>query len=108
MKKEDKFQLELIEDLNDLFPGCMIFELDPVLYGQGIPDLLILYKNTWAALECKRWVSARRRPNQPWYIEKMNNMSFAAFIYSENREEIIHALCDSFGVGRSARILKSK
>lgn len=97
---ESKFQLELIKDLEDLFPGCMIFKMDPDLYGQGIPDLLILHKTFWAALECKRLSGSRRQPNQPWYVEKMNHMSFAAFIYPENREEIIRALCDTFGVDR--------
>lgn len=102
MKKEDKFQLELMKDLEDLFPGCIILKNDPQ-DRQGIPDLLVLYKNRWAALESKRWASAIKQPNQPWYVGVMNDMSFAAFIFPENREEIIHALCESFGVGGLAR-----
>jgi hypothetical protein len=98
IKPETKFERELIKDLKDLFPGCMIFKLDSAMY-QGIPDRLILYRNTWAALECKESAGAKKQPNQPWYVEVMNNMSFAAFIYPENREEIINALCDTFGVG---------
>lgn len=96
MSLESDFQAELIQDLEDLFPGCIVVKNDPN-YTQGIPDLLVLYKNTWAALECKRSARERPRPNQPWYVETMNHMSFAAFIFPENREEIINALQHTFG-----------
>lgn len=95
---ESKFQAELIKDLKDLFPGCIVLKNDSS-YIQGIPDLLVLYKTTWAALECKRILGASKQANQEWYVETMNHMSFASFIYPENREEILHALCDTFGVG---------
>lgn len=97
--KESQFQAELIKDLKDLFPGCLVIKNDPN-YIQGIPDLLVLHGPNWIALECKRSAREATQPNQQWYIEVMNDMSFAAFIYPENREEIIHAICDAFGVGR--------
>lgn len=100
---ESKFQANLIEDLKDLFPGCIILKNDPN-YVQGIPDLLVLYRNCWAVLECKRsydemvkCVRENKPPNQSWYVETMNHMSFAAYIYPENREEIINELCKTFG-----------
>lgn len=102
---ESKFQAALIKDLKDLFPGCVILKNDSG-YTQGIPDLLLLYKTNWAVLECKRsfeemekCVRENNPPNQAWYVEMMNDMSFAAFVYPENRKEIINALCESFGVG---------
>jgi hypothetical protein len=100
---ESKFQAELIQDLKDLFPGCIVLKNDSS-YMQGIPDLLVLYKNNWAALECKRSANEKVQPNQPWYVETMNHMSFAAFIYPENREEIIDELCRSFGLGGPTRL----
>lgn len=95
MPLESKFQREVIDDLKDLFPNCLIVKQDAG-YIQGIPDLLILFNDRWAALEIKRWERARIQPNQEYYVDLMNHMSFAAFIYPENKEEILHALQRSF------------
>lgn len=92
---ESGFQDALREELYDLFPGCMIMKLDSS-YIQGIPDLLILYEDKWAVLECKKYASARRQPNQEYYVDKMNRMSFAAFIYPENKEEVLYELQRTF------------
>lgn len=90
---ESGFQDKLRKDLETLFPGCMIFKMDQI---QGIPDLLILYKNMWASLECKQHANAKRRPNQEYYVGKMNEMSFSKFIYPENKEEILNELRETF------------
>ena len=92
---ESGFQDRLISDLKAMFPGCMITKLDSS-YIQGIPDLLILYKHRWAVLECKKSANAKKRPNQDYYVDKMNEMSFAAFICPENKEEVLHELQRSF------------
>lgn len=92
---ESGFQDGLRDDLYDLFPGCMIMKLDSG-YIQGIPDLLILYKDKWAVLECKKSANARRQPNQEYYVNKMNDMSFAAFICPENKEEVLYELQRAF------------
>lgn len=92
---ESGFQDGLIKDLKNLFPGCMIMKLDSS-YIQGIPDLLVLYKNKWATLECKKHANARRQPNQPYYVDKMNEMSFSSFIYPENKEEVLYDLQQAF------------
>ena len=65
-------------------------------YIQGIPDLTILYSDKWATLECKRSKNANRQPNQEWYVEHMDNMSFSRFVYPENKEEILNELEQAF------------
>ena len=92
---ENSFKTKLISEVEDMFPGCIIVHLDPTEI-QGIPDLLILYKDRWAALEGKKSANAPHRPNQDYYVDLMNRMSFAAFIYPENKEEVLYELQQSF------------
>ena len=88
-KLESGFQDKLREELKNLFPGCMVFKMDRI---QGIPDLLILFKDKWASLECKKSVRASHRPNQEYYVDLMNQMSFSSFIYPENKDEVLEGL----------------
>lgn len=90
-KLERDFQRSLVLELKALFVDCIVTKLD-TSHIQGIPDLLILYKNKWATLECKRSASAKRQPNQLYYVDRMNEMSFSRFICPENREEVLNAL----------------
>ena len=90
---ESKFQSDLIEEIKTLFPGCLVFKMDQ---QQGIPDLLILYGPRWASLECKRCSTAQRQPNQTYYVELMNRMSFSSFIYPENKEDVLNELQCTF------------
>jgi len=105
MARESKFQSELIMDLKDLFPGCMVLKND-ANYIQGIPDLLILYRNNWAALECKRSLYEPYQPNQEYYLEVMDDMSFASMICPENREAVLYELQQSFSIRGLARFSK--
>ena len=89
---ESRFKTRLIKELKDLFPGCIVLHMDPNEI-QGIPDLLILYGNKWAALEGKKFEDASVRPNQAYYVDLMDCMSFASFIYPENKDEVLDALC---------------
>ena len=88
---ERDFQAKLIKELKVIFKGCIIVKNDPN-YIQGIPDLLILYNDRWAALEVKKSATAHHQPNQEYYVDLMDQMSFAAFIYPENKEEILYEL----------------
>ncbi len=96
-KLEKNFQSNLIKELKKLFNGCIIMKLDSS-YIQGIPDLLVLYKNKWATLECKKDASSKKQPNQEYYVKLMNDMSFSSFIYPENKEEILNELQQAFEV----------
>ena len=88
INKENVFQASLIRTIKNMLPGCIVLKLDPN-YMQGIPDLLILHGLAWAALECKKSENAPHQPNQDFYVNKMNRMSFAAFIYPENTQQVL-------------------
>lgn len=91
MSKESVFQNKLIEKLKKELPGCIVMKNDSG-YIQGIPDLTVVYKDKWATLECKRSKNESHQPNQDYYVEHMNNMSFSRFIYPENKEEVLEEL----------------
>lgn len=95
MKNENKFQANLIKELKSIFPGCMVLKNDSS-YCQGIPDLLVLYKDKWAMLECKRDKNSSHRPNQDYYIGMLDEMSYARFIFPDNKEEVLHELQQAF------------
>lgn len=79
-----------------MFPGCIILKNDPN-YLQGIPDLTIFWHDRWATLEVKKDAKASHQPNQDYYVDIMNQMSFSRFIYPENKEEVLHELQHAFG-----------
>lgn len=87
---EREFQSIIKRKIQHKLPGCIITKIDP--YIQGIPDLLILYKDKWATLECKKDKKSRHQPNQDYYVNLLNEMSFSRFVYPENEEYIIKEL----------------
>lgn len=95
-KLERDFQSKLIKEIKQRFPGCVVMKNDPN-YIQGIPDLTILYNDRWAALETKRSLGATHRPNQDYYVTKLDRMSFSRFICPENKEEVLGELQSAFG-----------
>lgn len=95
---EPEYQAKLIKKLKARFPGSVVQKEDSE-YIQGIPDLLILYNNKWATLEVKTSEDAEHRPNQDYYVDKMNRMSFSSFIFPENEKEVLEALTLFFDGG---------
>lgn len=94
-KLESKFQKELIDEIKSLYPGCIIMKNDSS-YIQGIPDWTILYKDKWAVLEAKKQKNAKKQPNQEYYVDKLNGMSFSRFVYPENKQEVLNELQQTF------------
>lgn len=99
---ESSFQRFLLQKIRSMFPGCIILKNDPT-YLQGIPDILILFENKWAALEVKASLNSPKRPNQRYYVQIMNEMSFAAFVCPENEEDVLYDLQQTFKPSRSTR-----
>jgi hypothetical protein len=92
---EAKYQAELIKKLRRLFPNCVILKNDPG-YLQGVPDLVIFHGDRYAFLEVKARHDSPVRPNQEYYVDLLDQMSFAAFIYPSNEEEVLRDLQASF------------
>lgn len=92
---ERDFQALVIKELKDRLPGCIVVKNDPS-YIQGLPDITIFYEECWATLECKKSKNAPHRPNQDYYVELMNEMSFSSFIYPENKQEVLDDLEEFF------------
>lgn len=95
-KLESKFQKELMDEIKEMYPGCVVIKNDSS-YIQGFPDWTILYEDKWAVLECKREEGASKQPNQDYYVERLDDMSFSRFVYPENKEEVLDQLCRVFG-----------
>lgn len=94
-KLESKFQKELIDEIKNRYPGCVILKNDSG-YIQGFPDWTILYKDKWAVLEAKRNGKANHQPNQEYYVDKLNDMSFSRFVYPENKDQVLEELQQIF------------
>lgn len=90
MKKESDFQTSLIHEIKERLPGSEVIKNDT--YIQGFPDLTVFYGPRWATLEVKRSAKAARQPNQEYYVDKLNNMGFASFIFPENKEAVLNAM----------------
>jgi hypothetical protein len=78
-----------------MFPGCIVIKNDPN-YLQGIPDLTVFWGDRWATLEVKKNANASHQPNQDYYVDLMDRMSFSRFIYPENKEVVLLELQQSF------------
>lgn len=95
MKRENTFQANLIDELKETFSGCIVLKNDSS-YMQGIPDLSIFYRDKWAMLECKKNANAIHQANQDYYVSAAKDMSYAAFIYPENKDEVMEELRQHF------------
>lgn len=89
--RENEYQSELIKTLKKRFPECIVIKED-ASYIQGLPDLIILNNNKWATLEVKKSENEKHRPNQDYYVDKMDSMSFSRFIFPENEKEVLEQL----------------
>lgn len=99
MARESTYQAKLIKTLKEVFPGCTVLKNDSG-YLPGVPDLTVLFRDKWAMLEVKPSERYSTRPNQSYWIEQMNEASFAAFIFPENESEVLDELQHAFGLGR--------
>lgn len=103
MPLESKFKTELIKEIKRQYPGAIVLKTD-ANQVQGIPDQLILYGQRWAAFEAKRSETASHQPNQDYYVDLFNEMSYASFVYPENKEVFLYELQQALRSGRRTRL----
>lgn len=107
-KLENRYQEDLINKLETMFPESYIYPNDGRRI-QGFPDITILHgSGLWATLECKKSKHEPYRPNQEYYIDDLNSKGFSAMICPENEEEVLNELQRSLKPKRSSRVSKSK
>lgn len=102
---ESEFERRLVKKLEQMYPGAYVIKNNPN-YIQGFPDRLFLFNDFWAAFDAKRSPDAHVRPNQRYYINKLNEMSLAMFVYPENEEEFIYEIQQSLESKRRSRFSK--
>lgn len=107
MASEAAYRSRLSKKIKQRLPGSTVLKNDPQ-ENQGIPDLTVLYEDTWGMLEVKKSADAPVRPNQPYFVEKFNNESFAAFIYPENEDQVLDELQSAFTARRKTRLSESE
>lgn len=100
---EKVYERQLKNKIRKMFPGCHIMKPDAADV-QGVPDILILYNGTWAMLEVKKSAEADLRPNQEHYVQHFDEMSYAAFIYPENEEDVLRDLQQTFRSRGTSRL----
>lgn len=103
---ESEFKQRVFGRIRDRLPGCEIIRAD-TSHQQGMPDNFILWGPCWASLEFKASRTSSRRPNQKHYIQKLDDMSFAAFVYPENEDEVLDALEQAFRASRGTCVSQS-
>ena len=91
MRRETKFKKMFKKKLKRLYPECIIVEADPT-YFWSVPDVYFFLGSFWAALEFKRTEGSSRRPNQEYWVEVLDKMSFARFVYPGVEEEVLSEL----------------
>ena len=92
---ESVFQADTVNRIKKLLPGVRVLKNDSG-YQQGIPDFSIFLGSAWAWLEFKRSANERQQPNQEFFIDWASQNAFGAFIYPENRDEVLKALVSYF------------
>ncbi len=105
MADESGFKRKLIREIEQRFPGAFVIKTN-ANHVQGIPDQIILYGQYWAMIEAKDDEDSPHQPNQDYYVDMFNNMSYATFVYPQNKEDVLHELQQALRVGGRARFPK--
>lgn len=86
MVLEKDFQSKVVKYLRS--KKCFVWKMQQNSTTQaGVADVFFCIEGFYGFIECKRSKTAKIRPGQKEFIEKMNNWSWAKICYPENWEE---------------------
>ncbi len=88
--KEANFQSTVIKWLKS--KSCFVMKVQA---GPGVPkgtaDVFFCKEGFYGWLECKQTKNAKKQPGQEPFIEKMNNWSYAQFVWPGKRWDEVKA-----------------
>lgn len=83
---EKDFQAKIIKYLKS--KGCFVWKTQQNATTQaGVADIFFCLEGFYGFIEVKKSKTAKLRPGQKEFIEKMNNWSYGKIIYPENWDE---------------------
>lgn len=86
MVLEKDFQKEVIRWLKS--QHCLVLKYEQnATTRAGVADVFFCKEGLYGFLECKKFKTAKLRPGQKEFIEKMDSWSYGKIIYPENWEE---------------------
>lgn len=85
---EKDFQAKVIRELKAMGLAVIKNQANPGV-PNGFPDILALGEGIYFALECKTSARAKKQPRQDYWVKKLNEWSYAAFIYPANHDKIM-------------------
>lgn len=87
MAKESDFQSKVIKELKAMGLAVVKNQAGPGV-PPGFPDLTAYGEGMYFCLECKASARAKKQPRQDYWVKKLNEWSYAAFVYPANWEKI--------------------
>jgi Holliday junction resolvase len=88
MAKESDFQAKVIKKLKSLGLAVVKNQAGPGV-PTGFPDLTAFGEGIYFCLECKASARAKKQPRQDYWVNKLNEWSYAAFIYPSNYDKVM-------------------
>lgn len=91
MVLEKDFQAKVIKYLRS--KGCFVRKMQQnATTASGVADVFFCIEGFYGFIECKKSKTAKLRPGQKEFIDKMNSWSWAKICYPENWEETMEEL----------------
>lgn len=88
MVKESDFQAKVIKQLKAIGLAVVKNQAGPGV-PTGFPDITAFGEGIYFCLECKASARAKKQPRQDYWVNKLNEWSYAAFIYPSNYDKVM-------------------